>query len=112
MGDRTKWKTKAGRLANAGLVLVGVATFRPLDLPAPLLEEMLRLFQASIDAILTARIAAIPKARRLEAVALCFQPGQDMRQTFLTKARGRFEVRNTDPGNVLRSEFGFVQQTS
>jgi hypothetical protein len=87
--------------------VAGIATLGPPDLPAPLFEQMLRLFKAPIDAVMLRWLLGI---RWPQVVTMTAEPIEDMLTALDPEALGRFEAAKSQPGDILRPEFGTIQQ--
>jgi hypothetical protein len=94
------------------LFSAGTIVIWPLDLPAPLFQEMLRLFETSIDASLPCGVMVIVGCRRMQVMTLGGEPGQHVGQAFGAEALGRFQACHAELGNVVRLEFGSIEQAT
>ena len=71
---------------------------------------MLRVFEASIDAVLPLGLPGICGDRRTQVMAVAGEPGEYMCQTFFAEPRSRLQTSQTEASHVQRLEFGSIEQ--
>jgi hypothetical protein len=72
-----------------------------------LFEEMLRLFEATIDAVMLRRLRDI---RWPQVVTMTAEPIEDVLATLDPESLGRLEASKSQPGDILWPDFGAIQQ--
>lgn len=109
---RIEGKQQAETPGHDRLVAQGMVGRRTPDLPAPLLQKLLRLFETAIDAILTTAFVAVGDGWRRQAATLCGQPRQHMRHPLGAQPRSRLDPGQAELGNILRLEVVPIQQAA